>query len=362
MANISALWNSIQSKILNSPRQLPSTVSIPRNHIDENLSNELDWEFKKDQHYFQVMINEMFLVNDRQWFSQIDPIVYAVSQFVYNGKPETIPFVVGPGVIRKLGVPDELNSGILLRNTNVSGLRPYRGGGLTLTIVLCQSNNNLIKPVLEVIEGVSNALDFSPVLSPYTKLANVLMDSVEILFKTNGVTPIVGLNDSFGPNQNIPFRPSYFALIDAPKVDPQTLWVKERQLYQGRSLKSAKPFRSADYVLYSLSSPKDNVRDDVSTLPFYELWERVKKEASSPVEDPDYKNAKILMANLYQSILLSPDLTETQADILAEELKNRMKAIHERAVSLGAMGAEEEPSLRERRAAVRSKALDILDL
>ncbi len=361
MANISTLWNQIYTQIVNSPRQLPSTVTIPRDHIDENLSGELDRDFKKDQHYFQVMINEMFLVNSRQWFSQIDPFVYAVSEFVYNAENQTVPFVVGPGMIRKLGVPDELNSGILLRNTNVSGLRPYRGGGLTLTIVLCQSNNNLLKPLLEVIESVSDALDFSPVLSPYTKLANVLMDSVDALFKTNGVSPIVGLRDSFGPNQNIPFRPGYYALIDAVDVDPQTLWVKERKLYQGSNLKSAKPFRSADYVLYSFSSPKDNLRDDTSTLPFNELWERVKKEAASPVEDPDYKNAKILMANLYQNIILSPDLTETQADSLAEELKNRMKAIHERAVALGAMGVEEEPSVKERRSAAR-KALDIMDM
>lgn len=362
MANLSALWNQIQTKIINSPRQVPSTVTIPRNHIDENLNNELDWDFKKDQNYFQVMINEMFLENSREWFSQIDPLVYVVSEFVYNGKDEIVPFVVGPGMIKKLGIEDDKKRGIILRNTNASGLRPYRGKGLTLTIVLCQSSKNLLRPLLNVIESVSGVLDFSPVLSPYTKIANVLMDGLDALFSTDGVAPLVGLRDSFGPNLNIPFRPGYFALIDAPNIDPNTLWVKKRQLYQGDSMESSQPFRQADFVLYSFSSPDDDNRDDTTTLPFNDMWEKVKSEAATPVEDPDYKNAKILMINLYQNIVLSPDLTNSQADSLSEEYKQRMKAIHERAVSIGAMGVEEDLATKPRREAARNKALDILDM
>jgi hypothetical protein len=362
MANLSALWDQIHSTIINSPRQVPSTITIPRDHVDENLKNELDWDFKKDQHYFQVMINEMFLANAREWFTQIDPLVYVVSEFVYNGKDELVPYVVGPGMIKKLGIQDDDKRGILLRNTNASGLRPYRGKGLTLTIVLCQSNKNLLRPLLDVIESVSGALDFSPVLSPYTKIANVLMDGLDALFKSDGVTPLVGLRDSFGPNQNIPFRPGYYALIDAPDVDPKTLYVKKRQLHQGDSMDSSKPFRDADFVLYSFSSPQSNSRDDTTTLPINEMWERVKKEAATPIDDPDYKNAKILMVNLYQNIVLSPDLTEPQADALSEEWKNKMKAIHERAVSIGAMGVDEDISEKPRREAARNKALEILDL
>lgn len=362
MATISQLWNSINTKIINSPRQVPSTVAILRDHIDGNQEGELDFSFKKDQHYFQVIINEMFLANARQWFNQIDPIVYVVSEFTYNGEIHIVPFIVGPGLIKKLGVPDEYNSGILLRNTNVSGLRPYRGGGLTLTTVLCQSNNNLLRPLLDVIESVSGALDFSPVLSPYTKIAGVLMDGFEALFNSDGVTPLVGLRDSFGPKVNVPFQPGYFALIDAPDIDPQKLWVKDRKLMTGDSMMSAKPVRDVDYVLYSISNPPDNSRDDIDTLPFSEQWEQVKKEAATPVDDPDYKNAKIKMINLYQDIVISPDLTDSQADSLAEKFKQRMVAIHMQAISMGTLGPEEETPEETRRAEARKAALDILDL
>jgi hypothetical protein len=138
--------------------------------------------------------------------------------------------------------------------------------------------------------------------------------------------------------------------------------VVDRQLMTGNKLETAKPFRSADYVLYSISSPVENNRDDIDTLPFGELWERVKKEAATPIDDPDYKNAKILMVNLYQDIIVSPDLTDLQADALAEKYKERMQAIHARAVSLGAMGPAEELPGESRQVEARRNALDILDL
>ncbi|MGW8250893.1 MAG: hypothetical protein ACWGO1_09645, partial [Anaerolineales bacterium] len=183
-------------------------------------------------------------------------------------------------------------------------------------------------------------------------------------YNSNGVTPIVGLRDSFGPTVNVPFQPGYYVLIDAPGIDPDQLWVVDRQLMTGSKLSNAKPFRSADYVLYSVSNPVENARDDTDTLPFGDLWERVKKEAATPVDDPDYKNAKVMMVNLYQDIIISPDLTELQADNLAEKYKERMQAIHNRAVSFGTLGAAEGelPAEGERQVEARKNALDILDL
>ena len=135
-----------------------------------------------------------------------------------------------------------------------------------------------------------------------------------------------------------------------------------RQLKTGDAMSTAKPFRQADFVLYSISNPPENERDDTDTLPFGELWGQVKKEAASPIEDPNYKNAKVLMVNLYQDIISSPDLTDAQADALAKTFKNRMVDIHGTAVSFGALGGEEETPEMLRQATARQDALDILDL
>lgn len=66
MSNIAQLWNKINTSIINSPRQMPTTVPIPRDHIDETQGSVEEWNFQKDKHYFQVIINEMYLVNARQ--------------------------------------------------------------------------------------------------------------------------------------------------------------------------------------------------------------------------------------------------------------------------------------------------------
>ena len=359
--DVAKLWNKIFDTIKASPRVLPSTIEIPRDHTDETLAT-FNESFKRDKHYFQVLINEMYLVNQREWFKKIDPVVYVVSEFTYNGKDQIVPKLVGPSLLKDEGVPDEYNKGVIIRNTAVSGLFPYRGGGLTLTVVLCESKtDDYARKLLRVVESTAQALDFSPVLTPYTKIAGAVMDGFEMLFSSGSITPLAGLRDSYGPNLNTAFRPTYFAQIDSANVDPATLWVRGKQLMQGKSLDASKPYRAGDFVLYSIIGPQDNARDDLETLPFNELWVKVKKGAASPIDKPNYEATKRDMSTLYEMIVASPDLTEDHGYAIADEYAGRMKTIHEKAVKLGAMdGDKTSAQERESVAALHKKSLALL--
>jgi hypothetical protein len=353
----SELWKTIQAKIISSPRIQPSVVTIPRDHVDRNHDGSLDFTLRKDQHYFSVVVNEMFLGKARNWFSTIEPLVYVVTEFTYQGKRHAAPFVVGAGLLKERGLPDSVANGTILRNTCACGPHPYRGGGLTLSVVLCAAQTGTaLRPALKLIESTAAALGFSPALSPYLKVAGILMDGFETLFETGAVTPLVGFRDSFGPAAGSPLQPGYFALIDSPGVDPRRLWVRNNQLYEGGTLEASAPYRGGDFVLYSIGCPGP-LRDDVAELPFNELWKRVLEEAASPVEDPNYKNARQLMVTLYQSIVLSPDLTEPHADALAEEYAARMKKVHAEAVKYGMMAGEERAPSSEQQRAARDRRL-----
>jgi hypothetical protein len=347
MPNIELFFTKVADQIKHSPRIPPSTVTILRDHIAENQTGALNSPFVKDQHYFHVVINEMFLSEQRKWFAQIDPAVYVVADFMYNGDRQVVPLVVGPDLLSKAGVPDGYNKGIIVRNTSVTGLKPYRGGGLILTVVLCECQvGNYVRPLLRVVESAAKALDFSPVLSPYVKVADVVMDGFESLFSAGGIKPIAGLRDSYGPSFNIQFQPAYFALIDAPNVDPALLWVSNNQLLSGPSLKAATPYRQADFVLYSFVMPAGNTRDDDDALSFSATWKAIEKLAAQPADDPYYKSAKDQMVALYQTMVTSPDLTDGQAFDLADSYAGRMVQIHERAKKFanleGAKGLSDE--------------------
>jgi hypothetical protein len=340
-----------------SPAQMPSRVAILPDHVDEGkiLANVFD----SHEHYFQVRVNEMYLTYSRQWFNKYDPMVFIVSEFTYNKKEEVVPFVVGPMMMEKFG--QKMPAGMIFANTRVAGLHPYRGGRLTLSVVLCRvKRDDYPQKLLQMIESAAGVLDFSTALSTYVKVAGVVLNGIEALLGLGDLDPLIGFRKEFDPDAGDVLKSNYLALIDMPDVNPEKLWVREKQLFYGNSLAEANPFRDADFVLYSIVQSPENKRSDVTTLPFYPLWERVQKEANSAIPD-NWKNATANLAILYEEMMLSPDLTMKHANELYNDYEAAAKIIHERAVKRSQLGPgeESEPSELD---AIRAKAVSILEM
>ena len=120
-----------------------------------------------------------------------------------------------------------------------------------------------------------------------------------------------------------------------------------------------RPYRKSDFVLYSVKQSTE--RDDLDLLPTAPLWKRVKREAAVRGED-GWKSAEGNMAVLYQELLLSPDLTDRQAEALASDYDQKMVAIHDsiprlRPVHLGD-GAPGDDAVMQR---IREKSVAILN-
>ncbi len=346
------IWESIRQ----SPAQMPSRVAIPPDHVDEG--EKLGTAFQPHEHYFQVLVNEMYLSYGREWFKVYDPMVFIVSEFSYNEKREVVPFVVGPMMMEKFG--KEIPEHMVFSDTRVAGLHPYRGGILSLSVVLCRvKRKNYARKLLRVVESAASVLDFSTALSTYVKVAGVVLDGVEALFGLGDTDPLVGFRKDFNPDAREVLEPSYFALIDMPEseLNANELWISERELVYGKSLTDAKPFRNADYVLYSITQTSE--RSDETTLPFYPQWKRVIKEATVPKED-NWQSAKSNMLSLYQTLMLSPDLTQKQADRLTEKYKAEMKHLHDKAVEMAELGPEEEELSEFDK--IRQQSLEILNM
>lgn len=352
MVTISERWGNFWERIRESPARIPGRVVIPRDHVDEG--EKLGIAFQPNEHYFEVNVNELYLTYSREWFSTYDPMVLVVSEFTYDQEVEAVPYIVGPTILEKK-VGQKMPQGMICSDTRVAGLHPFRGGRVALTLVLYRiRRESYARKLLKIVESAASAFDFSTAVASYLKMADVVLDGVEALIGSEDVKPLIGISKQFRPED---LQPDYFALIDMPEeeLNAYEMWVRDRRLAYGKSLSDAKPFRDAEYVLYSITqSPK---RTDVSTLPFYPQWERVVEEASKPTP-ANWESAKANMLSLYQTMMLSPDLTRKHSQELTQEYIAEMKEIYKRAVEVAELGPKELTELDK----IRKQSLDILKM
>ena len=347
-ARVQAIWDRLQR----SPAQSPSWVPIPQERVDEpaNLGSAL----QANKQYFRIRVNEIYLTYQRQWFAQYDPMVLVVSEFSYAGQQTVVPFVVGPTMIEKLG--SEVPAGMVFAGTNVAGPHPYRGGDISVTVILYQTQRqNYARELLGLIENTATVLDLVVPLSTYIKIASVVLDGVESLTGTDSTTnPLIGRRDVFSP-----VKPGYFVLTNAPMSSLNNLWVRNGQLVQGPNLAEANRFRGAEYVLYSVATTQ---RDDVSVLPFFPTWQRVLEEVVKSSEEPIWRNTKANMAALLGMLYTSPHLTETHAAELGDEWTETIRTLHNRAVRLSNLSEARQPAAASELDHVRAKAVSVLDM
>ena len=340
-----------------TPARLPSRIQIPADRVDK--PEALGPALEKDKNYFQVRVNEMFLTNQRQWFQTIDPMVFVSSEFTYDSAQVTIPFIVGPSMVKGQQTP----AGMVFSDTRVAGIHPYRGGRLALTVILYSIvRANYARQFLNMVENVAGALDFSTAVATYAKFAGALLDGVEALAGMNGTVPIVGHRREIDPDAGDDMAPGYFALVDMPEDELRKnykLFVRENHLCYGDSVATAREFRAADYVLLNISSRAD--RSDTDSLAFHPLWQRVLKEASVPKAD-NWESAKSNMLSLYQTMVLSPDLIRDHARRLANDYGDEMQSIFNDAVKQAKRSGKPKPGVADEMGDFREESLRFLKL
>jgi hypothetical protein len=358
-------WAGFWGTVQHSPTILPTRHAI----LPDHSTTAAGQNFKRDQHYFVVKVNRIFLKYGREFWTTYAPMALVVSEFDYNGQDTVVPFFVGPSLLEKDKI--ELPTGFVFSDTKVAGIHAYKGGGLKLTVILYRvKRTDLANRLLKVIENVASVLDFSQALSSYLKIANVLVGTVgELIGTDKDNQPIIGLRKEFdGAGE---FKPGYFALIDSgnSRIDQDKLWVRDNELLFGETMDTAKEFADANFVLYSIGQTKE--RDDFDQLPFYSQWKTALAE-SFTAEPEKWKSAQANWTALYQQMSLSPDLVLPQADTLADECYAQMESNYNKIKArLGKQGpADSEqklpgqtPDLRALSArlnTVRSKSVSVL--
>jgi hypothetical protein len=326
MSNALAIWNKISNSIIYSGRKPREPFPVS----DEKPPQRPTIEPQRD--YVGLRINQLYLRDQRQWFTTIEPAVYASTEFLYGGSMRTDPFVVGP---KK---EDRLPSGMAIENVGVFGPHPYRGGKLTYTLVLAQIPvKNVARDLLDIIESTGKALDPGAALLTWTKVGGVVLDGFDRLMGLAGVQPLIGIRREHDADADPPLRAGHYAIIDTDEPDPKMFWVEDDKLLHGPTRATAKPYRDADFVLYEITSPKDRRRTDVDRLAFYPLWDRA-REAATKLGPAAWDEAKGNMAVLDSALFRSPDLVFEHATFLRGDYLDMLKAMRAKSKELEKLG------------------------
>jgi hypothetical protein len=329
----SSIWERIRAR----RTRVPQFAEIPSEHVLTPIGGVAP--ILPQRHYFALVVDELFLANDRQWHREFDPMVLAITEFVHGSSDKlvSLPFVVGPKLLgdNATTVPQ----GMLYRRTRVAGVHPFRGGRVISTIVLCQVRRlDYSRQLLKCVESVATAIPFAADLSTYVRYAGSLLDGIDALLGVGETTPIVGIRQEFDHDLGFPIRPAYFALVDGAESQfpVERLWVRDGSLLTGDREDKLQPLREASYVLFSTPGVADFT--EIDTLPLHATVATTIGLAASP-DDVDWKRAKAELVVLLRQLLTSPNFTREQALRYHASIVQQAKEAHEHASSIGTLEA-----------------------
>ena len=192
------------------PLLQPKSVTIPPNRCQPSGSSGT--VIRKDKCYLTLTVNELFLSKARQWWSTFQPMVVVGTSFVQGSTTVTVPAVVGPSLLARPG--EKLPQGLLLNDIEVAGPIPYRGGALTITLLLYQvTHSNHARDLLQLVEGVSKAIGPAADLGLLSKVGGALLDGLGSLLGLDGTAPIMGQRFTMSPVGPGGMKTFYAALI-----------------------------------------------------------------------------------------------------------------------------------------------------
>ncbi len=314
------------SSLQSTPSKVPQLLSIPAANTEQE--EYLDKTFIRNENYFTVRLNEMYLQSKRQWLTEFEPTVLCLTNYIYGDQEIENPFIVGRNLTQ--GGMKETDDGMLFKDTKVAGTHPFRGGRIVISMALCKSiNKDYLKDTLEFIQSVTSIFNenISTLVGNYLKGSKVIIKGVDKLLDSKELEPLFGFRIEFDIDANDQFSPGYFVAIKSDvQYDPKLFFVKGRQLYYGNNSESADKFTNEEYMLFSVMCTKE--RTDYDTLPFNKSYKNILEQVR--INDPSDEFKKILNS-MFKALNIelenSPDLSPAQAEKIAVEYFNTVKKL-----------------------------------
>lgn len=269
---------------------------------------------KAGEHYIKLTLAEIFLKNDRAWFSEWHPAGYSLVTLRFGNTAQTISHVAGPSSIKEV---DRRSDATILLNHTVVPLVPFNGGEIELEAgVVAVKGADDVRQLLQVLTGISSTLAI-PQLSAAIAFAQPVVDGIQSLAGSDKNQTKVRLHNSF--SQGPALRAHYLAAIgaEAGTIPPSELFIVNDRLCRGATIDTAQSLTGFDYALFRLDAFSE--RDDWEQLssikePFDQAVDALSNAAMEP--EPDKQAAMLAGATRWLTVALnaaykSKDLTST---------------------------------------------------
>jgi hypothetical protein len=290
---------------------------ITEDHIlDDDHKPEM---FEPGEAYFVLSLSEMYLRNRREYWRGFVPICIVISEFFYNNERQVVPFFVSNQLLRSI---ENLVKGerVEYRNTTVAGPLPYMGDNVCLFVGLFRlAVSDLAKTLFGFVEHITDAFSIAG-FSSYLNLAKVVTSGLPDLLGMKAMEFRFGTRDEFSSakRRGRPFQRGYLAYVNCSeeRLKMEDLWVEDGRLTKGSTRDSRIPYLDNDYCLVKIDHLTE--RDDVQSLPFYELWADIKGRIWDGQID---RARKELLPRLAREVALSPDLIQKDQSLLQQMFK-----------------------------------------
>jgi hypothetical protein len=291
--------------------------------------------FRANEHYFVVRVHQAHLADPRKWFARYDPMLFALTEYESEGTQQREPFLVGPSTFQTEGRPTP--AGMNFTDVRATEIRPYRGGTITVTMVLYQSKvSDAVRQLLSIAERCVALPGLSEMAGPYVRYAEAGLDALESVLGLDDTVPLLGVLHGFDSLDG--FGPGWYVLCQSGSLPSGQLWVRENRLCTGPDEQHLAPADAADFVLFSLGQTSSWDGAD-GRAEFQRTWRTVMNYANKPGLDT-WEVAKAMMTSLADAVYASPDLIQSQADSMVAHYTDLMVQLHRRALDRVPLGPQ----------------------
>ena len=286
---------------------------------------------KANEHYFRLWLDEMFLKDERRWFTEWHPAVHSAVTFEFGDQSQVITRIAGASTLKDVD-EKHLNKVITL-STALTGLMPYRGGLVRINAaLLAMKGEDSVKQLIDVLGEISTKLAV-PQLSTAVNIAKPLAQGVSALVGITDGEMMLGVDATLS---GVELQSGSYAIVFAT---PEEVPVADLSVEAHRLHFRKRPLEGRNYILLRIE--RLDTRDDWDSLSaIHDPYQ----QAIDLLTDGDLPPAQKALKKAIGGALKSSDLTESDRRRVIDALKKRY-ADAEKLVGSGAFNEAADKSL-----------------